>query len=58
VEQTFIRCPATSFFPGGTQFQVQKVLLIWLEGVEKNVWEMKVKRDDNIRQSIGKNGCP
>jgi hypothetical protein len=44
VEQTFVKCPATVFFPSGTQFQIQKVLLIWLDDVEKNPWEMKVKR--------------
>lgn len=43
-----------------TQFQIKKVLPLWREDVEKNLWETKVKRlrDDNIRQSIGKNGCP
>jgi hypothetical protein len=44
VEQTFVRCPATRFFLSGTQFQIKKVLPVWLEDVEKYLWEMKAER--------------
>lgn len=27
-----------------TQFQIKKVLPVWLEDVENNLWETKVKR--------------